>query len=71
MTLKQGQGHQTWYELVDPNEVIIMQSLKNLVKTVSAKKLPIKFLSNQETCHLSPLNMWEVKNSGVFMTCLL
>ena len=30
LTLKQGHGYQTWYELVDPKQVILMQSLKNL-----------------------------------------
>ena len=56
----QDQGYETWYELVDPNKVIIMQSLKNLTQTVSMKKYKtLKFLSDQETCQLSPLSMRE------------
>ena len=30
VTLKQGQGNQTWYEFVDPKEVYDNTSLKNL-----------------------------------------
>ena len=50
-----------------------MQSLKNLTWTVSVKKPIIKFLSNQETRLLPPLNMCESKkkNSGLFKTCLM
>ena len=37
MTLKSGQGNQTWYELLEPKNsyVTIMQSLKDPVMTVS------------------------------------
>ena len=43
VTLKQGQGHKTWYELLDSKPVyIITQSLKDLPKTVSAKKTTVK-----------------------------
>ena len=44
VTLKQGQGHQTWYKLETPSKVTIMQSLKNLSWMVSIKKPTIKFL---------------------------
>ena len=30
VTLKQGQGHQTWYELVDPKQVYINAKFKKL-----------------------------------------
>ena len=49
MTLKQGQGHQTWYELVDAK-----QGYNNA-------QSEIKVLSNQETDQLYPLNMCESK----------
>ena len=56
-TLKQGQGHLPWYELVDPTQgYIIKQSVKNLAWTVSTQKQTIIFLSNQETHQLSPLS---------------
>ena len=58
MTLKQGHGNQTWYELVDPKQGYNNAKLKN-TGTVSAEKPTTKFLSNQETRQLSPLNVFE------------
>ena len=41
-----------------------MQSLKDLPQTVSPEKPPLKFLSEQKTCQLFPLNMWR---NGVYL----
>ena len=38
VTLKQSHGHQTYHSNVDPKQVIIMQSLKDLTLMVSEKK---------------------------------
>ena len=59
-TLKQGQGHQTLYHLVDPEQGYNDAKFeKNLARTVSVKKPAIKFLPNQKTHQLFPLNMCE------------
>ena len=49
VTLKQGHGHQTWYELLDPKQGYYCAQFER-PKTVSAKK-PI--LSNQKTSIIS------------------
>ena len=55
LILKQGQGHQTWYELLDPT-----QGYNNAasVNSVHEKANDKKFLSNLETRQLSPQNMF-------------
>ena len=45
------------YGLLDPSKVTITKSLKDLLKTVSAKKPTLKFWSNQKTRLLYPSNM--------------
>ena len=45
VTVKQDQGHQIWYELVEPKQVLSMESKENLALTVSAKKAILKFSS--------------------------
>ena len=60
VTLKQSQGHQTWFELVDPEQGYDNAKFKKKPHlTVSVKKPTIKVLSNQETCKLPSLNMDE------------
>ena len=65
VTLKQGQGHQTWYEWLDPEQGHI-QSLKDLPYTVSPQKPMLKFLSNQKTCQLPPLNVCKKRKIVVY-----
>ena len=57
VTLKQGQIIKPGMNWKTQSKVIILQSLKNLARTVSLKKANIKLLSNQKTCKLSPLSM--------------
>ena len=59
VTVKQSQDHQTHNDSVDPKQVIIMESLKDLALMVSEKNPKLKFLSNEEICQLSPLNVRE------------
>ena len=55
MTLQQGQGHQTWNELVDPKQGYDNAKFEKKKKKNSLEKCPWKknrALSNQETCLL-------------------
>ena len=62
VTLKHGQCHQTWYKLVD---LKIIQSLKKKTCLNSVCEKPtIKFLSNQETQQLSPVNMCQCQKQN-------
>ena len=62
VTLKQGQGDQIRYELVNPkhgyDDAKFAKPCLNSVRERANNK---KFLSNQETCQLSPLNTCESK----------
>ena len=69
VTLKQ--GRQTKYELVDTKQDNNNAKFENLAWIVSMKMLTIKFLPNQKTCQLSPLDMCNIKNSGIFKTYLI
>ena len=55
MTLKQGQGHQNWYDLIDPkqgyNHAKFAEHTFNIITSS-------KILSNQEACQLSPVSMY-------------
>ena len=63
VTLKQGQGHQPWYRFIDPKQSCDHAKFERLcLKNVPNKKPTFKFLPNQETCKLSPLNMCENQN---------
>ena len=57
VTLQQGQGHQTWYDLVDQKQGYHNAKFENLAQTVSMKKQTIYIFCCY--CHLSPLNMCE------------
>ena len=52
VTLKQSQGHQTYNDNVDPKQVLIMQSLKDLALMVSKKKQTIFFLMRKYVTYL-------------------
>ena len=56
VTLKQGQGHQTGYDLVDCNQGYNLAVFEQCLLPVK-KMSVLKFLSNKETCQLSTLNM--------------
>ena len=64
VTLKQGQGNQSWYELVDLKEGYNHAKFEKPHFNNAHKKNPTVvffffFWSNQETCPFSPLNMCE------------
>ena len=59
VTLKQCQGHQAWYQLVDPSKFIIMQSLKDLPYAVSAEKKQWYSFRQIRKQQSSPLSMYE------------
>ena len=59
VALKQGQGHQTWYKLVDPTH------------SINHKKTTLKLLSNQKTSFTSLWIYAEEKSIGVFILCLI
>ena len=62
VTLKQGQGHQTWYELVDPKQGTNHAKFgRSALNSLHKNQTLLKLLSNQKTCQLSPLNMWASK----------
>ena len=62
VTLKQGQGHQTWFELVDSKQGCYNTNFeKSRLNSVPQKKSQKHFSSNQETGKLSPLHMHESK----------
>ena len=71
VTLKQGQGHQTWYELVDPkegyNKPKFQKSCWNSVHEKANSKDFVKSVNRS----ISPLNRCEGENYGIFMTCLM
>ena len=52
------QGHQTWYESLDLKQGYNHAKFERHPKTASTKK----FLSNQKTCQLPPLNMCKSEN---------
>ena len=58
-TLKQGQGHQTWYTLVDHKQDYNNAKLEKPYLYSVCEKPTIKLLSNQETKQLSPIHMCE------------
>ena len=70
MTLQQGQGHQTWYELVDPERGYDNSKLEKPCLNRVLEKANNTFFgwSSQKTHPLSPLN--KVRNSGMLMACL-
>ena len=63
MTLKQRQGHQTWYELVDIKLDCNHAKFEGPPLRKSTKKPTLKFffrlLSSQETHQLSPVIIYE------------
>ena len=73
VALNQGQSHQTGFELVDPKQGYDNAKFEKTHLLVSVKEPVIKFLSNQETCQLSPFNMHKtkIKKNGALMTGLV
>ena len=59
MTLRQGQGHQVWYELVDPKQGYNKAKFEKPCLNSVCETAHAKVLSNQEMHQLSPLNMCE------------
>ena len=57
VTLKHSQGHQTWYELVDPKQGYKKAKLKKPRLNNVHERDNEKLLSNQKTDQLFPLNM--------------
>ena len=62
-TLKQGQDHQTWYELADPKQVYNNAKFeKPRLNSVHEKAKDKVFVQSGNTCQLSALNMCENLN---------
>ena len=61
VTLKQGQGHQTWYELVDPKQGCNNGKFEkpHLKLNSVQEKANDKVFVKSETCQLSLLNIFE------------
>ena len=57
VTLKQGQGHQTWYELEDPKQGHNNAKFEKPCLNSVCERANNKVIANQETCQLSPSNM--------------
>ena len=55
--MKQGQGHKTWYEIVDPKQDYNNAKCEKPRFRIVRETANDKVLSNQETRQLSPLNM--------------
>ena len=55
--MKQGQGHKTWYEIVDPKQDDNNAKCEKPRFRIVRETANDKVLSNQETRQLSPLNM--------------
>ena len=66
MTLKQSQGHQNYTKNMDPDQVIITQSLKVFAFNSVWEKGNVKVFSNDEICQLSPLIMHKKKKEVVY-----
>ena len=64
VTLKQRQGHQTYKENVDPDQVIIMQSLEDLASTVSGKNQWFFFFFSPKEETLSVTSLDHVRGGG-------
>ena len=63
MTLKKGQDHKIWYELVDPNQCHNNAKLQKKLRVNSVLKKPtINFLPNQKTRQFYSLKY--VRESG-------
>ena len=59
VTLQQNLDHQTWYESTDPRQGYNHVNFERSRLNSFQKKAMLKFLSNQETCQLSPLSRCE------------
>ena len=55
MALKQGQGHQTWDELLDPKQSNNHTEFERAPLNCVPQKAKVEILSNQKTHQLSPL----------------
>ena len=72
MTLKQGQGHQNWYESVDPQQVYDHAKFERPPLNSVCEKAKMYFSSNHTMCKLSPLNMCKRKKKrGILMIWLM
>ena len=61
VTLTYGQGHQAWYELVDPKEVFSHAKFERFPLNNIRQKANVTFLSNQNLENMSNLS-WEYKS---------
>ena len=71
VTLKQGQGHKTWCELVDLKQAYNNTKFQRPCLNGVCEKANNRVLGNQEQLQSSPLICAKVQNIGIFMTCLV
>ena len=67
VTLKQSQRHQMYNDYVDPKQGYNHAKFERSCLKMSEKK-PLFFFSNEDICHLSPLNM--CKNKKILVKLL-
>ena len=71
MILKQGQGHQIWYKLVDPKQGYDSAKIEKHRLNSVRERADDAFLSNQTTRQIPPFSTCESQNCGIVMTCLI
>ena len=70
VTLKYGQGNQTWFELLDPQKGYNHAKFERPPLNSVCEKPTIKILSNQKTRQLHSLDFQKVKISVIFIIFL-
>ena len=72
LTFKQGQGHQTWYELAEPKQGYNNAKFqKPCLNSVHKKAKDKVFVKSGNTSVTSLEYVQKVINSRLFMTCLM